>query len=87
MQPCAADLRLHFEPTAFEKGLALRFRGEHNFVHADPLLVERVLRNQVPTGDPRLAQKARLVVEVAEGPAEQAQEAAARSDPLHDSHI
>ncbi len=40
-------LRLHFEPTAFEKGLALRFRGEHHFVHADPLLVERILRNLV----------------------------------------
>ena len=40
-------LRLHFEPTAFEKGLALRFRGERAHVHADPLLVERILRNLV----------------------------------------
>ncbi len=40
-------LRLHFEPTAFEKGLALRFRGRHHVAHADPLLVERVLRNLV----------------------------------------
>ena len=40
-------LRLHFEPTAFEKGLALRFRGQAHFVHADPLLVERILRNLV----------------------------------------
>jgi signal transduction histidine kinase len=40
-------LRLHFEPTAFEKGLDLRFRGQHHFAHADPLLVERVLRNLV----------------------------------------
>ncbi len=40
-------LRLHFDPTAFEKGLALRFRGEHHHVHADPLLVERILRNLV----------------------------------------
>jgi len=40
-------LRLHFEPAAFEKGLALRFRGEHQHVHADPLLVERILRNLV----------------------------------------
>ncbi len=40
-------LRLHFEPTAFEKGLALRFRGEHHHVFADPLLVERILRNLV----------------------------------------
>jgi two-component system, sensor histidine kinase len=40
-------LRLHFEPTAFEKGLALRLRGGRRFVHADPLLVERILRNLV----------------------------------------
>jgi len=40
-------LRLHFEPTAFEKGLALRFRGESHNVYADPVLVERVLRNLV----------------------------------------
>ncbi len=38
-------LRLHFEPNAFEKGLSLRFRGAQCLVHADPLLVERVLRN------------------------------------------
>ncbi len=38
-------LKLHFEPTAFEKGLALRFRGEQHNVYADPLLVERILRN------------------------------------------
>jgi two-component system, sensor histidine kinase len=40
-------LRLHFEPTAFEKGLALRLRGGRHRVFADPLLVERVLRNLV----------------------------------------
>ena len=40
-------LRLHFEPTAFEKGLALRFRGGHHRAFADPLLIERVLRNLV----------------------------------------
>ena len=40
-------LRLHFEPTAFEKGLALRFRGENHNVYADPVLVERILRNLV----------------------------------------
>ncbi len=40
-------LRLHFEPTAFEKGLALRLRGGQRVVRADPLLVERVLRNLV----------------------------------------
>jgi signal transduction histidine kinase len=40
-------LRLHFEPTAFEKGLALRLRGGSHVAHADPLLVERILRNLV----------------------------------------
>ncbi|MEO6030988.1 MAG: HAMP domain-containing sensor histidine kinase, partial [Burkholderiaceae bacterium] len=40
-------LRLHFEPNAFEKGLALRLRGGNRVVHADPLLVERILRNLV----------------------------------------
>jgi signal transduction histidine kinase len=40
-------LRLHFEPNAFEKGLRLRFRGLQHLVHADPLLVERILRNLV----------------------------------------
>jgi signal transduction histidine kinase len=38
-------LRLHFEPNAFEKGLSLRFRGDKHLVHADPLLVERIMRN------------------------------------------
>ena len=40
-------LRLHFEPTAFEKGLALRFRGDRRHGYADPLIVERILRNLV----------------------------------------
>jgi len=40
-------LRLHFEPIAFEKGLALRFRGDARIAHADPLLVERIARNLV----------------------------------------
>ena len=40
-------LRLHFEPTAFEKGLTLRLRGGKRVIHADPLLVERILRNLV----------------------------------------
>ena len=40
-------VRLHFEPTAFEKGLALRLRGGRHAVHADPLLVERIVRNLV----------------------------------------
>lgn len=42
-----ARLRLVFEPIAFEKGLALRFRGQHWFAFADPVLVERILRNLV----------------------------------------
>jgi two-component system, sensor histidine kinase len=40
-------LRLHFEPSAFEKGLALRLRGGAKAVFADPLLVERIVRNLV----------------------------------------
>jgi signal transduction histidine kinase len=40
-------LRLHFEPTAFEKGLMLSFRGERHVAHAYPVLLERVLRNLV----------------------------------------
>jgi signal transduction histidine kinase/CheY-like chemotaxis protein len=40
-----ARLRLHFEPTAFEKGLALTFRGDRHVALADPVLLERVLRN------------------------------------------
>ncbi len=40
-------LRLHFEPAAFEKGLALRLRGDKRVAHGDPLLVERILRNLV----------------------------------------
>lgn len=42
-----ARLRLHFEPTAFEKGLMLSFRGEQHVAFADPVLLERVLRNLV----------------------------------------
>ena len=38
-------LKLHFEPTAFEKGLGLRFRGAQHHAFADPLLVERIVRN------------------------------------------
>ena len=40
-------LRLHFEPVAFEKGLMLSFHGEQQVAHADPVLLERVLRNLV----------------------------------------
>ena len=42
-----ARLRLHFEPTAFEKGLMLSFRGDQHVAQADPVLLERVLRNLV----------------------------------------
>jgi CheY-like chemotaxis protein len=47
MKDLFARLRLHFEPTAFEKGLALGFRGERHVAHADPVLLERILRNLV----------------------------------------
>ena len=40
-------LRLNFEPGAFEKGLSLRLRSGERVVFADPLLVERILRNLV----------------------------------------
>ena len=40
-------LRLNFEPSAFEKGLSLRLRSGSRVVFADPLLVERILRNLV----------------------------------------
>lgn len=42
-----ARLRLHYEPTAFEKGLELKFRGGQHHVHADPVLVDRILRNLI----------------------------------------
>jgi CheY-like chemotaxis protein len=38
-------IRLHFEPIAFEKGLALTVRGGHRHAYADPVLVERIVRN------------------------------------------
>ena len=47
MSDILRKLRLHFEPVAFEKGLALRLRGGQHWAHADPLLVERILRNLV----------------------------------------
>nr|HET7860070.1 ATP-binding protein [Caldimonas sp.] len=40
-------VRLHFEPAAFEKGLELRVRGGGRVAFADPLLVERIVRNLV----------------------------------------
>jgi signal transduction histidine kinase/CheY-like chemotaxis protein len=47
MRELFARLRLHFEPTAFEKGLALSFRGGQHVAFADPVLLERILRNLV----------------------------------------
>lgn len=47
MKDMFARLRLHFEPIAFEKGLMLSFRGEQHVAQADPVLLERVLRNWV----------------------------------------
>ena len=40
-------IRLHCEPAAFEKGLDLRIRGDRHVAFADPLLVERIVRNLV----------------------------------------
>jgi two-component system, sensor histidine kinase len=40
-------IKLHFEPIAFEKGLMLKVRGGHRHAYADPVLVERIVRNLV----------------------------------------
>ncbi len=47
MRELFARLRLHFEPTAFEKGLALSFHGGQRVAFADPVILERILRNLV----------------------------------------
>lgn len=47
MRDLFTRIGLHFEPTAFEKGLLLSFHGEQHFAYADPLVVERILRNLV----------------------------------------
>lgn len=47
MRELFGRLRLHFEPIAFEKGLMLSFRGETHVAQADPVLLERILRNLV----------------------------------------
>jgi len=47
MRELFARLRLHFEPTAFEKGLGLSFHGARHVAFADPVLLERILRNLV----------------------------------------
>lgn len=38
---------VHCRPLAFDRGLALDFRGGSRWVHADPVLLERMLRNLV----------------------------------------
>jgi two-component system, sensor histidine kinase len=40
-------LAVHLGPEAFDRGLSLRWRGGQQLVNADPLLLERVLRNLV----------------------------------------
>src|SRR5690606_11975231 len=40
-------LRLNFEPTSFEKGLSLSFRGAQHHVYSDQIIVERILRNLI----------------------------------------
>jgi two-component system, sensor histidine kinase len=47
MRDLFTRVQLHFEPIAFEKGLMLSFRGDQHHCHADPLVVERILRNLV----------------------------------------
>jgi two-component system, sensor histidine kinase len=47
MRELYARLKLHFEPQAFDKGLGLDFVGGRHVVRADPLLVERIVRNLV----------------------------------------
>ena len=42
-----ARLKLTFEPAAFEKGLGLSFHGARHIAQADPLHLERILRNLV----------------------------------------
>ncbi|MDI1350069.1 ATP-binding protein [Aquabacterium sp.] len=47
MRDLFTRIQLHFEPIAFEKGLMLSFHGEQHHCYADPLVVERILRNLV----------------------------------------
>jgi len=42
-----ARLALHLKPEAFDKGLELKFLGGDRVVRADPVLLERILRNLV----------------------------------------
>ena len=47
MRDLFSRIRLTFEPNAFEKGLMLSLRGDQHHVYADPMVVERILRNLV----------------------------------------
>ncbi len=45
LQEVFGRLQLDFEPLAFDKGLALHFVGGRHWVHVDPVVLERILRN------------------------------------------
>jgi signal transduction histidine kinase len=47
MRDLFSRIKLHFEPTAFEKGLMLSLRGEQHHAYADPVIIERIVRNLV----------------------------------------
>ena len=45
--PLMARLKLDADPSANDKGLQMRVRPSHLWVHTDPLLLERILRNLI----------------------------------------
>jgi signal transduction histidine kinase len=47
LAPLFERLRMDFEPEAFERRLALRVVPTRFFVHSDPVLLERILRNLI----------------------------------------
>lgn len=47
LEPLFRRIGLHWRTTAFDRGLSLDFRGGEHWVQADPVLLERVLRNLV----------------------------------------
>jgi signal transduction histidine kinase len=47
LAPLLERLRMDFEPEAFERRLALRVVPTRLFVHSDPVLIERILRNLI----------------------------------------
>jgi CheY-like chemotaxis protein len=47
LAPLLERLRMDFEPEAFERHLALRVVPTRLFVHSDPVLLERILRNLI----------------------------------------